>query len=125
MYIYLKSIFVVAVRLTGSELVNYGRVELWSDDGWYSVCDENFDDMDATVVCRALGYVTGKSQCCSALGRIGTANPIMFSNFSCTGTEADPKLCPFVKSSTCRNGHYVSVLCLKTATPKEGDYSVC
>lgn len=107
------------VRLTGSSMVNYGRLELWSDDGWYSVCDENFDDTDATVVCKALGYTAGLSQCCSALGTNGTAIQTLLTDVACTGTESSPQLCPFTKGGTCRSRKYASVLCLSTNTATE------
>lgn len=105
-------------------MVNYGRLELWSDDGWYSVCDENFDDTDATVVCKALGYTAGLSQCCSALGTNGTAIQTLLTDVACTGTESSPQLCPFTKGGTCRSRKYASVLCLSTNTATEGDGSL-
>ncbi|XP_062609247.1 deleted in malignant brain tumors 1 protein-like [Saccostrea cucullata] len=107
------------VRLTGSSRVDYGRLELWNDDGWYSVCDENFDDQDATVVCKALGFTLGKAQCCSAVGNNGTVNPILFSNFSCTGNEFNPFSCTYEKTGRCRSGKYASVLCLQTSTEED------
>ena len=39
-----------------------------SSIGWTSVCDVGFDDVDAKIVCKSLGYKDGKAQCCSALG---------------------------------------------------------
>lgn len=49
-------------------MVNYGCLELWSDNGWYLVCDENFDDIDVIVVCKVLGYIVGLLQCCFVFG---------------------------------------------------------
>ena len=44
---------------------------------WVSVCDTGFDDVDAKVVCRNLGYKDGKAQCCSGLGvRLTKYTPI-------------------------------------------------
>lgn len=47
------------VCFIGSSMINYGCLELWSDNGWYLVCDENFDDIDVIVVCKVLGYIVG------------------------------------------------------------------
>lgn len=35
---------------------------------WGDVCDENWTDFAATIVCKELGFVHGVAECCSALG---------------------------------------------------------
>ena len=33
-----------------------GRVETWNDGTWGSVCDSNFDAVDASILCRSFNF---------------------------------------------------------------------
>ena len=45
-----------AIRLVGGTSANNGRVEIFHNNAWGTVCDDSFGNTDAQVVCRQLGY---------------------------------------------------------------------
>ena len=44
------------VRLVGGSVATEGRVEINQGYGWGTLCDNGFDDREARVICRMLGY---------------------------------------------------------------------
>jgi len=48
---------VVTARLAGdNSLRNAGRLEIFYNDTWGSVCSNGFDNKDAQVACNMLGF---------------------------------------------------------------------
>ena len=76
----------IEARLVGGSTPNKGRVEVYRNGYWGTICNDGWDVPDATVVCRMLGYSGAWAAGCCAEYRGGTG-PIWLSELSCTGRE--------------------------------------
>jgi len=48
-------VLVVPIRLAGSSQPREGRLEVYYNGRWGTVCDDYFDRLDASVACAQLG----------------------------------------------------------------------
>lgn len=93
------------VRLAGGTDRCGGRVEVWENGQWGTVCDDHWDLNDAHVVCAQLG-------CGYALNVTGQAGlfppgkgPIYLDDLNCTGNEENLWSCPATQEEDQDCGH--------------------
>ena len=77
----------ILVRLVGGSSYDEGRVEVYYNYRWGTVCDDGWDDTDAGVVCRQLGFGSSGTAVGSAGFGQGSGS-IWLNNVMCTGTES-------------------------------------
>ena len=99
------------VRLVGGSTEQEGRVEIYHNSEWGTVCDDRFVSDDAKVVCRQLGYTAGEAHTRAAFGA-GTGT-IWMDDVQCTGSELRLADCPFGGWGlhNCRHSEDVGVSC--------------
>ena len=100
--------------LVGGNVVYEGRVEIFRDDSWTTVCDDGWGITDANVFCRQIGYPGAEYS--YGLAQFGEGSgTIQIRNVACTGTESDIRDCPFNTdaNTACSHSEDAGVRCLR------------
>ena len=84
---------------------NYGRVEIYENGQWGTVCDDTWDMTDAGVACRQLGFSGATSAPKSAAYGPGSGT-ILRHHTNCQGSEASLLNCPFDQYDSGHCGHH-------------------
>ncbi|XP_061081753.1 deleted in malignant brain tumors 1 protein-like [Conger conger] len=100
------------VRLVGGTDLCSGRVEVHHGSSWGTVCDADFDQQDAEVVCRELGCGAPKELRGAAAFGQGEGQ-VWAEEIQCRGNESQINFCPTAASQNqpCSHGNDVSLVC--------------
>ena len=112
--------FLAGIRLVGGSWEGEGRVEIFYNGNWGTVCHQYWDIKDARVVCRQLGFPDAVSAPASA--HFGSGNgEILLSHVRCSGSESSIVKCPHHGWRIHRCHHYsdASVICSSMLSPQQ------
>ncbi|XP_068740263.1 scavenger receptor cysteine-rich type 1 protein M160-like isoform X1 [Montipora capricornis] len=110
------------IKLVGGDGQFEGRVEIYRDNKWGTICDDSWDINDARVVCREL--LLGDALEAVLLGRLGSGRdeqPVWLSNVNCTGNETRLENCahPAWGQHSCGHFEDAGVRCAGPDTSRE------
>ena len=96
----------IGLRLVGGNSPREGNVYIGSQP----VCDDDWDDRDATVVCRQLGL--GHFGRATTNSRFGTVPPnFIMDEVACSGSEEKLQSCHHSTSHNCKGSEGAGVVC--------------
>lgn len=86
----------VPVRLLGGSTEHEGRLQIYLDNKWGTVCDYGWTIIDAALVCHQLGLALNPSDWRMQRSEVpdaGTADDVILSNVRCTEQDIDITQC--------------------------------
>ena len=104
------------IRLVGGAADYEGRVEVLHNNEWGTVCADDWDIVDANIVCQQLGF--GRAVFAAGPGSYGEGSgPILYDNVECRGNEFHLVDCPHAGTGVhdCVHADDAGVVCYNIA----------
>ncbi|KAJ8029151.1 Neurotrypsin [Holothuria leucospilota] len=118
------------IRLVDGFSAGSGRVEVFHNGRWGTVCDDGWSEEDARVACRQLGFDLGATAVSNACFGQGSG-PIWLDDVGCSGNEASISSCSHAGTGVhnCGHGEDAGVICgdirlVGGSSPNEGRVEV-
>jgi len=107
------------IRLANGTNKREGRVEIFKNDSWSTVCYRRWDYREAHVVCNHLGYPDGSTKYYEFFGQ---HNLTVIQNIYCYGDESNIFECNFgtFEVEHCNHRYDAGVICTNN-----GNYLYC
>ncbi|XP_025103083.1 deleted in malignant brain tumors 1 protein-like [Pomacea canaliculata] len=102
----------MSARVVGGT-ADAGRLEIWYDGTWGTVCEDGFGQRDALVACRMLGFNSTTAVAVGSAKYGAGSGPILFNELQCVGHETSLAQCPYSELYRHNCGHWddVGVMC--------------
>ena len=102
--------YLILVQLIGGSTDSEGNVfALNSENVWGPVCDDAWEDSNAQVVCRQLGFTNGTATRQSHFGNV--SDVFSMDNVNCSGNEARIQDCSYNLKDDCGRQEGAGVIC--------------
>ena len=111
------------IRLSNGTNEKEGRIEIYWNNQWGTVCDDLWDDNDATVICKQLGYNRGSARVSAYFGE--GSGFILLDNVNCSGRESSIFQCKhnIFGEHDCRHHEDAGVICEGESSKGKNPYS--
>ena len=117
---------IAVIRLAGNDSSHQGRVEVFVNGLWGTVCDDGWDLQDAAVACKQLGFFGAEDAKMNAFFGSGTGI-VHMADINCAGNETSLLSCSHrTMINNCDHQNDAGLVCAVTA-PGNGliSCSVC
>ena len=120
--IYYHMLLALPIRLADGNSQYSGRVEIYRNGAWGTVCDDNWTIINAQVVCRQLGY--GSNSASVDFNVPAGTGPILMDDVNCSNSQNNLLECPLngFGNHNCVHMEDVGVQC---SQPSTGSYYQC
>lgn len=113
------------VRLEGGIQANEGRVEVYYNGEWGTVCDDGWSMQSGDVVCKQLGYERAERVIYSA-GYGPGSGQILIDEINCQGTEKSIMECRHNEwgENDCEHNEDAGVVCARKQVARPGTFPI-